>query len=167
MKKITTTIIALAILLSACSETTESAKENVETNNEEQVEETLAAEEPEEELIPEGAEVEEDHRYDNLSNESATSDCYIVSHFTDMDITYVTVDFIDIEEDFDNGGYEIVNENKKLRTFVVNEEYLNPYHEENVSIEKIFEKAANDPEILFSITIEDGLVTELYENLAG
>jgi hypothetical protein len=166
MKKITTTIIALAMLLSSCSETTEAKDENTGTHKTEEVTET-SVEEVEEEFIPEGAEVEEDHRYDNMSTESASSECYIVSHFTDMDITYVTVDFITIEENTDSEGYEIINDNKKLRTFVVNEEYLNPYHEENVSIDDIFEKASDDPEIMFSITIEDGLVSELYENLAG
>jgi hypothetical protein len=162
MKKITTKIIALAILLTSCSESTEVKDENIEENITEVVTET-AEKEVEEELIPEGTAVEEDHRYDNMSTESASSPCQIVSHFTDMDINYVTVDLVNITQGTENSQYGIENDDLTLRTFVVNDEYLDIYTDANVGIGNIFEKASINPEMLFVLVAEDGLVTELYE----
>jgi hypothetical protein len=162
MKKITTSIIALAIILSSCSETTDTKTENTEANKTEEVIET-SAKEGKEELTPEGTAVEEDHRYDNMSKESVSSPCQIVSHFTDMDINYVTVDLVNITQGDENSRYGIENDDLKLRTFVVNDEYLDMYTDANVGIETIFEKASKNPEMLFVISTEDGLTSELYE----
>lgn len=159
MKTIVTTIIASAILLASCAEATESADTKSEDSNTKQKQ----AEAIEEVLLPEGSEVEEDHRYDNMSTESVSSPCQIVSHFIDMDINYVTVDLVNITQGTENSQYGIENDDLTLRTFVVNEEYLDMYTDANVSVEKMFENASNDAEMLFLITVEDGLVTEFYE----
>jgi hypothetical protein len=162
MKKTTTTIIALALILSSCSETTDVKTESTDANKTEEVIEA-SVEKGTEELTPEGTTVEEDHRFDNLSKESASSPCQIVGHFTDNDINYVTVDLVNITQGDENSRYGIENDDLKQRTFVVNDEYLDIYTDANVSIETIFEKASKNPEMLVVIVAEDGLVTELYE----
>lgn len=123
-------------------------------------------------LLPEGTEVEGDSRYDHLSNETTVSDCYIVSHFTDMDITYVTVDFVSykLDEDSKHTDYEIydlINVNKKLRTFVVNESYKNCGRNKTLSFEDLIKKQEQDSKTVFSIETEEGLVTELYIDICS
>lgn len=160
MKRITTTIIVLAILLSSCSETADTKDENTETKKTEQVEETS---EVEEELIPEGIVVEGDNKLANLSTESVSELCQIVDHFTDMDINYITVDFVTISPATEDIRYEVENDDLTLRTFIVKDEYEDMFMHDIVSVKTIFEKASKNPEMLFVIIAEDGLVSELYE----
>ena len=167
MKKLITPIIALAFLFTACTETTdtviETEKDAIEA---EKVTEEAPKSDATEELAPEGSAVEGDDRLKDLSNESTMSECYIVDEFTDMDIRYITVDFIDIREFENESGYEIVNDNKKLRTFMVEDSYLDFGHETTSTIEELMIKA-KDTNNRFMLTVKEGLVTELYVNLAG
>lgn len=167
MKKLITPIIAIAFLFTACTETTDTV---IETEND-SVEAEKVTEEPEkvektEELAAEGTAVEGDDRLKDLSTETTMSECYIVDEFTDMDVRYITVDFIDIKEYENESGYEIVNDNKKLRTFIVKDSYLDFGHEGSSTIEELMIKA-KDKENRFMLVTEGGLVTELYVNLAG
>jgi hypothetical protein len=167
MKKLITPIIAIAFLFTACTETTDTVIETEKdaTETEKVVEEEVKENETEE-LAAEGTAVEGDDRLKDLSTETTMSECYIVDEFTDMDIRYITVDFIDIKEYENESGYEIVNDNKKLRTFIVKDSYLNFGHEESSTIEQLMNKS-KDKENRFMIETENGLVTELYVNLAG
>jgi hypothetical protein len=171
MKKLITPIIALALIMSSCTATTENIATDIEKAATEAVEsaetETIGEAETEnEDLInAEGSAVEGDERYANMSQESTTSDCYIVSDFIDMDIHYITVDFVNykvVENEGDSEpGYELVNEKKKLRTFLVDEGYLDCAHDKTVSIKDLME-ASKDKENVFMITTEEGSVTELF-----
>jgi len=123
----------------------------------------------EEHLKPEGSEVEGDNRYAFLSKETTFSDCFIVSHFTDMDITYVTVDFVSYKPSLNSKGepsgeYEIVNELKTLRTFMVMDSYFTCNGKSKKSINELIERYENEKKTVFTITTTEGVVEELYIN---
>ena len=170
MKNRITLILILALFIASCSEETEptnTAEENTEQTDKTDIETGV---EVDDSTNMEGTPVDGDERYDNMSLESTSSDCFIVSHFIDMDISYVTVDFTNykvIETDSEP-EYELVNENKKLRTFVVKTEYFDCGRSKMVPIDKLIEKSEQDKETLFYIEIERGLVVELFvRNCAG
>lgn len=171
MKKLSTTIIALAILLASCVDETENVNTDAPTNNIEQVEESSPAE-VQEELMAEGTTVEGASRLDNLSNETAISDCYIVDAFVDMDTRYITVDFVTytLDEDSQHTDYEVydlVNDNPKLRTFVVHEQYMDCGRYKEVSIDDLIEKSKKDEKTVFSLETIEGIVTELYIDICS
>ncbi|MFT5600819.1 MAG: hypothetical protein ACI9N1_001055 [Flavobacteriales bacterium] len=180
MKKSTLSIFTCAILLASCSE----AKKEDESGSQgsPKVEEKKATAESieakEEELLPEGSEIEEDllpegsavegdTRYDNLSTETTASDCYITGCFIDMDIEYLTVDFVTYElvedsKNTDSEIYDVVNDNPKLRTFYVNTEYLDCAHSESKSLADLIKASKDNPKTVFTLQTEAGVITELY-----
>ena len=180
MKKSILSIFTCAILLASCSEAPKADKSRLQGSQ--KVEETKAqtesiatkeemllseGSEVEEDLLPEGSAVEEDTRYDNLSTETTASDCYITGYFIDMDIEYLTVDFVtyELDEDSKNTDYEIydvVNDNPKLRTFYVNTEYLDCAHSESKSLADLIKASKDNPKTVFTLQTEAGVITELY-----
>jgi hypothetical protein len=178
MKKLITPIIALAILITSCGDaaenketeaTPEDKTEEVKTNQEEDQTIGEAETENEELLNYEGTD-EEDHRFDNLCSEKVVSDCYVVDYFVYMDAIYVTVDFVNykvIETDSEP-EYELVNEKSTLRTFLLNEEYLDCAHDKSVTVENLMKKVEADKFTLFNLEAEEGIVNEFFiRNCAG
>ena len=82
---ITASILAIAMLFSSCSQITSKEATDGGTETEETKDEVLT---------PEGTGVKGDTRFQYLTDETALSDCYIVGHFIDNDIEFITVDFI-------------------------------------------------------------------------
>jgi hypothetical protein len=174
MKKIILSLTIMTLLLSCGgAEEKNIAEEKVDQSKNTDIKDTDNVDqgESEEALSPEGTAVEGDDRYDNLSAETTTSDCFIVSQFTDMDIHYVTVDFVNYKviEGDSEPEYELVNEIKTLRTFVVKTEYFDCSRgDEKVSVDKLIEQSKKDKETLFFIETDGGLVEELFvRNCAG
>lgn len=173
MKKLLLSLTILTLLLScdASEDRTTSEEKSeqlkpVDTNELEETKDSTNSEGTQ----AEGTAVEGDDRYDDLSTETTLSDCYIVSHFTDMDIHYVTVDFVNFKviEGDSEPEYELVNEIKTLRTFLVKTEYFDCRRGEKVSIEKLIEQSEQDKETLFYIETENGMAVELFvRNCAG
>lgn len=171
MKKLITPIIIIILFFVSCGEVAEEVTPETSSTEEESKEqidsvkvEDVVEAETEEIVNMEGTAVEGDDRYDNMSAETTMSDCFIVSHFTDMDIMYVTVDFVSwkVTETDTEPEYELVNELNKLRTFMVDAEYFDCGHSEKMGIEKLFETAKEDKETLFNIVTENGMVTEFF-----
>ncbi|NRA11430.1 MAG: hypothetical protein HRT57_05710 [Crocinitomicaceae bacterium] len=173
MKNRITPILIIVLFIVSCGESTEptnTAEENTEqTDNTDtgvEFDDSTNIEGPN----MEGTPVEGDERYDNMSLESTSSDCFIVSHFIDMDISYITVDFTNYKviETNSEPEYELVNEIKTLRTFVVKTEYFDCGRGDMVPIDILIDESEQDKETLFYIETEGGLVVELFvRNCAG
>ncbi len=167
MKTTFKTIIALAILFTSCSE---EAKTEDDANGETPIEVKDDADVKvveEEVLQPEGTAVEGDDRYQYLSDETTTSDCYIVDYFIDMDIEYITVDFVtyELDEDSENPdfeNYKLVNDNPKLRTFMVVPEYQNCARDAAVTTADLIKVSKENPQTIFRLETSTGMVTELF-----
>lgn len=158
MKKILLSLTIMTLLVS-CGESEEKTDQS---ENREETEELISEEETEEVAA---------NRIDNLCMETTNSDCYVVDFFSGKDADYITVDFVNykvIETDSEP-EYELVNEIKTLRTFIVDSEYFDcARSEKKVSTELLFHKSENDPETLFNIDTDDGKVIELFvRNCAG
>lgn len=178
MKKTITSIVALAILMISCAEATESnpdstsaTQENVAAQTNEETEGSIGEAETEnEELLNYEGTDEEDNRLDNMCMEKVVSDCYVVDYFVFMDAMYVTVDFVNykvIETDSEP-EYELVNEKSTLRTFLLNEEYLDCAHDKSVTVEDLMKKVEADKFTLFNLEAEEGIVNEFFvRNCAG
>lgn len=146
--------------------TTEKSKtENID----EQVvsENTTVTESEPETLIPEGVAIEGDHSLDNMCLEKSLSDCYIVDYFIEMDVEYITVDFVTYELDKDSKHtdyevYDLINDSKKLRTFVVNSQYKNCGHNKDIPLTDLIKISKDSPETVFRLEAEEGVVSELY-----
>jgi hypothetical protein len=187
MKKSILSIFTCAILLASCSEAkkvdesgsqgspkveeTKAQTESIATKEEVLLPEGSEVE-VEEDLLPEGSDVEGDTRYDSLSTETTASNCYITGYFIDLDIEYLTVDFVtyELDEDSKNTDYEmydVVNDNPKLRTFYVNTEYLDCAHSDSKSLADLIQVSKDNPKTVFTLQTEDGVITELYINLCS
>lgn len=122
----------------------------------------------EEILQPEGSEVENDDRYAHLSKETTFSDGYLVSHFTDMDITYFTFDFVSYrpiqKSNSEELEYEMVNVIKTLRTFMVMGPYSTCDGKNKISIKDLISTYKTNPKTIFSIETVEGAVNKLYIN---
>lgn len=168
MKKILLTL-SVATLLLSCGGTVEKTTSD---KKDKQVESPPLEDETgkEDDIIKEKADEEQEDKYANMCKETLTSDCYIVSHFSDDDASYITVDFVNykvIETDSEP-EYELVNEIKTLRTFVVGKEYFDCGRVKERSIESLIEKAETDKKTLFNIETDGGVVIELFvRNCAG
>jgi hypothetical protein len=70
-----------------------------------------------------------------------------------------------LDEDLKHTDYEIydlVNEIKTLRTFAVNESYLDGAHDQMVTLADLIEMNNTETDLVFSLEAEEGVVTELY-----
>jgi hypothetical protein len=171
MKKTFIQVLTLSTLIfTACGENTPidtdidtSAIETVDTNtiiqeSVEQIESTT---------VTDAQIAHYEELLDLTSLEACISDCFITECFLYNDATFITVDFVSykLDEDSKHSDYEIydlVNEIKTLRTFAVNETYLDCAHDQTVTLADLIEMNNSETDLVFSLEAEDGIVTELY-----
>lgn len=176
MKTILLTTIALAtLLLISCKESTsitemEEPAKIIEEVTESAIEDIIKVETEEFEVSTTVTDEQMTHYealLDLTSTETTSSDCFITESFIYMDALFITVDFVNYKLDestahTDAEVYELVNEIKTLRTFAVNEEYFNCGHDKMVKLSKLLEKNNLENDLIFSLEVQDGVVTELY-----
>ncbi|MGB0870577.1 MAG: hypothetical protein ACPGSD_13350 [Flavobacteriales bacterium] len=63
-----------------------------------------------------------------------------------------------------SGEYELVNELKTLRTFMVMDSYFTCHGKSKKSITELVERYENEKKTVFTITTKEGVVEELYIN---
>ena len=116
-----------------------------------------------------------------ISMDSTKSYGYIQDIFEEHGKTLISVDFVQMIETQTGGGYEIINQNPKLRTFILNSSSRILTHgRENTDIERIkrivkSQKKLNtereDEDDLyyqrFEITVKDGFVLEIVIDMGG
>ncbi len=155
--------------------TTEETKENTTT---EETKENTTTEE-----TKEIGEVQESNntKHTPISMDSTKSYGYIQDIFEEHGKTLISVDFVQMIETQTGGGYEIINQNPKLRTFILNSSSRILTHgRENTDIERIkrivkSQKKLNtereDEDDLyyqrFEITVKDGFVLEIVIDMGG
>ena len=167
--KLLSTLSLSIVLLASCGEA-ESTENTTDAPNTDTVVELV--EESTEEVKGSNTVTDEQMAHyeellDLTSTETAGSDCFITESFTYMDGRYITVDFVNYKMDestanTDTEVYELVNEIKTLRTFVVKEEYYDCGHSEMVKLSDLIEKNKAEKDLVFKLEVEDGVVTELY-----
>jgi len=169
-------IIALISILSltSCDTKNEDKSEHTtesvtieKTDDQNTTENTENTDSETETLSAEGTAVAGDHSLDDMCLEKSISDCYIVNHFTEMDVEYITVDFVSYKLDEDSKhtdyeAYDLVNDNKKLRTFIVNTTYKSCGRDKDISINDLIKASEDNSETIFSLEAEEGVITELY-----
>ncbi len=127
--------------------------------------------------------VETDEKTDTeISMDSTQSYCHVVKVFEENEKTLITVDFIQVNWIEEEGGmetYEEVNENPKLRTFILNSStVLLPPNDLDVGrMQRIIKqedelnekrtKEEGEHHQRYEITVKDGFVTELLIDMAG
>lgn len=168
--KILLSLFMIALILSCSdSEELDASKEITEQSDRSLIEDVRETED--EEVIREDkAELDTSDRSEDICMETTISDCYIVGHFRDKEANYITVDFVNykIIEGDSEPEFELVNEIKTLRTFLVSSDYLDCGRSKKVSIEKLIEQSEQDKKTVFNIETEAGNVIELFvRNCAG
>ncbi len=114
---------------------------------------------------------------EEVSMDTKTSYCYLNNVFEDKGKTHITVDYIQIKEGKEE-GYEEINNNKKLRTFILNSTttLLPPGDLDVERLKRVLktqtkQNSENADEDAFyqrfQITVKDGFVTELLIDMAG
>ena len=163
------TIALAALFLTSCGEATavEETTDAPETDTTTEVVEEVIEEIVDLQTVTDEQMAHYEEMLDLTSTETTFSDCFIKEGFLYMDQWYITVDFVNykLDEDSKNTDYEVfdlVNEIKTLRTFVVNEEYLTCGQDKTLTLEELLEKNKNEKNLVFSLQSEDGIVTELY-----
>ncbi len=173
MKRIITSVIALAIFATSCADSAESTENNTTATHEEVVhqesEETQEdigeAETENEELLNMEVQDVDPNLFDNLCNDETVSDCYIVDSFQYMDATYITVDFVNYKviETAEGNEVELVNVIKTLRTMLVEDEYDDCSGEHSESTIEMLATAKENPFTLFRLESNEGIVSVLFE----
>lgn len=173
MKRIITSVFALAIFATSCagsaenqeSTTTATHEEVVHQESEDAQENIGEAETENEELLNYEGSDEDDDRFDNLCTDETVSDCYIVDSFQYMDATYITVDFVNYKviETADGHEVELVNVIKTLRTMLVEDEYDDCSGEHSESTVEMLATAKENPFTLFRLESNEGIVSVLFE----
>lgn len=163
------TIVLTALFLTSCGEadTSETTTDSPETDTTTEVVEEVIEEIVDPNTVTDEQMAHYEEMLDLTSTETTGSDCFITESFTYMDALYITVDFVNYRMDestanTDTEVYELVNEIKTLRTFVVNEEYFDCGHSEMVKMSDLIEKNKAEKDLVFKLEVEDGVVTELY-----
>lgn len=117
----------------------------------------------------------------DISMDSTVSYCYIKDIFEEDSKMLISVDFIQMIETQTGGGYEIINQNPKLRTFILNSSSKILTHgRENTDVEEIKRIVKSQKELnaerededdlyyqRFEITVKDGFVLEIVIDMAG
>ncbi|WP_041263697.1 hypothetical protein [Bernardetia litoralis] len=117
----------------------------------------------------------------DIAMDSTVSYCYIQELFEENGKTLISVDFIQMIETQTGGGYEIINQNPKLRTFVLNSDSKILTHgRENTDVERIKRIIKSQDEYnikeenkddkyyqRFEITVKDGFVLEIIIDMGG
>ncbi|AFM02994.1 hypothetical protein Fleli_0519 [Bernardetia litoralis DSM 6794] len=115
----------------------------------------------------------------DIAMDSTVSYCYIQELFEENGKTLISVDFIQMIETQTGGGYEIINQNPKLRTFILNSdtEFLPPNDLDVERIKRVLksQKEHNTKEEnkddkyyqRFKVTVKDGFVIEILIDMAG
>jgi hypothetical protein len=115
----------------------------------------------------------------DISMDSTKSYCYIKNIFEEDGKTLLSVDFIQMIDTNEGGGYDIINQNPKLRTFILNSSttFLPPNDLDVERIKRVLKSQTEhntkdenkDDEYYqrFEITVKDGFVLELLIDMAG